>query len=373
MSKDSQVKMYQHSEVKVRLLKLYLEKYLNILTHSPYFKEIYVYDLFCGEGIYEDGGKGSPVIILETITVIHNQSKLGNNKTGHFLCHFNDFDGLKVDKLESIISSKRLFIDEMGKLICTKEDYQALLPKVVSRVSNLNKDKAFIFIDPYGYKDISVKHIIALLENRKTEVLLFLPTQFMFRFESKGTPESLKEFISELVPKEDWPKSETGVDFIEKLRDGFRKVLGKDLFVDSFIITRDKNQFFSLFFFTAHIYGFDRMLESKWEIDAEEGRGWYYEEASLFNSQPKKPNTLKFERNLMNFLKGVYRSNAEVYEFTIRNGHLVGHANDILSRAQNDGHLEVVAKDGKTVRKNSFFVRYRDYKDEPDKIKMRIK
>ena len=48
--------MYEHSEVKVRLLKLYLERYLNILTHSPFFTDIYVYDLFCGEGMYEEGG-----------------------------------------------------------------------------------------------------------------------------------------------------------------------------------------------------------------------------------------------------------------------------------------------------------------------------
>jgi hypothetical protein len=240
-------------------------------------------------------------------------------------------------------------------------------------VNSLNKEKAFIFIDPYGYKDISVKHITSLLENKKTEVLLFLPTQFMFRFESKGTPESLKEFINELVPKDQWPKSETGVDFIENLRDGFRKVVGNNFFVDSFIITRDRNQFFSLFFFTSHIYGFDRMLESKWEIDAEEGRGWYYEESSLFNEQPKKPNTLKFEQHLINFLKGVYRTNREVYEFTIRNGHLTGHANDILLKTQNEGRLEVISKDGKPARKNSFFIRYKEFRDEPDKVKMRIK
>ena len=373
MSKESQVKMFQHSEVKVRLLRLYLEKYLSILTHSPFFNQIFVYDMFTGEGLYEDGGKGSPIIILETINTIHNASKAANKKTGHFNCHFNDFDAKKVEKLQTTISEKKLFADELGKLSCTNEDYQVLLPKVLSQISNLKKDKAFVFIDPYGYKDISVKHILSLLSNKKTEVLLFLPTQFMFRFESKGTPECLKDFISELVPKEQWPKSETGVEFIENLRDGFRNALGNDFFVDSFIITRDRNQFFSLFFFTSHIYGFDRMLESKWEIDAEEGRGWYYEEASLFNSQPKKPNTLKFEKNLMNYLKGVNRTNGEVYEFTIRNGHLVGHANDILAKSQNDGHLQIISSDGKPIRKGAFHIRYKDYRDESNKIKMMIK
>jgi three-Cys-motif partner protein len=207
-----------------------------------------VFDLFCGEGIYEDGGKGSPIIILETINDIHQSSQANKKKTGHFICHFNDFEGSKVDKLEYIISERTLFKDEIGKLTCTREDYQVLLPKILAQIGDLQKDKAFVFIDPYGYKDISVRHILALLANRKTEVLLFLPTQFMFRFESKGTPESLKDFINELVPKDLWPRSETGVEFIENLRDGFRRALGRDFFVDSFIITRDRNQFFSAVF-----------------------------------------------------------------------------------------------------------------------------
>lgn len=373
MLKDSQIKMHQHSEVKVRLLKLYLEKYLGILTHSKYFNQIYVYDLFCGEGLYEDGGKGSPVIILETIKVIHGLSKLASKKTGHFICQFNDYDRSKVDKLQAIISSKNLFKDEMGRLKCTAEDYQILLPKIVTELNSIQKDKAFIFIDPYGYKDISVAHILSLLQNKKTEVLLFLPTQFMFRFESKGTPESLKSFINELLPTDKWPKSETGVEFIENLRDAFRKAVGIQFFVDSFIITRDKNQFFSLFFFTSHIYGFDRMLESKWAIDKEEGRGWHYEEASLFNAQPKKPNTLKFERNLIDFLRSGDRTNGEVYEFTIRNGHLVSHANEILTKIQSDGHLSVIPRHGEKVRNGSFHIRYQEYRDDFDRIRITMK
>lgn len=372
-AKESQIKMYEHSEVKVRLLKLYLERYLNILTQTPYVTDIYVCDLFCGEGLYEDGGKGSPIVILETINVIHQSSLKSGKKTGHFLIQFNDKDSSKITKLEWIINDKKLFQEGIGKLVCTKEDYQTLLPKVVNKINSFKKEKAFVFIDPYGYKDISVKNILSLLQSKKTEVLLFLPTQFMFRFEAKGTPQSLLQFINELVPEEQWPKSETGVDFIENLRDAFRKRIGNDFFVDSFIITRDKNQFFSLFFFTSHIYGFDRMLESKWEIDNEEGRGWYYEKPSLFTNQPVKPNTIKFERILNNFLKGNFRTNKQVYEFTIRNGHLISHATDILSKIQSEGSLEIISKDGKSVRNNTFYIKYKDYRDNPDKIKMKIK
>jgi len=38
--KDSQKYMQQHSEVKVRLLRLYLERYLNILNQSQYVLEM---------------------------------------------------------------------------------------------------------------------------------------------------------------------------------------------------------------------------------------------------------------------------------------------------------------------------------------------
>lgn len=65
--KASQQTMMEHSEVKIRLLETYLKKYLQILSLSPFTSDIYLYDLFSGEGIYENGGKGSPIIFLETI------------------------------------------------------------------------------------------------------------------------------------------------------------------------------------------------------------------------------------------------------------------------------------------------------------------
>ena len=46
--KESQTSMYEHSEIKVKLLRLYLEQYLNVLYKSPCFDIVFVYDLFCG-------------------------------------------------------------------------------------------------------------------------------------------------------------------------------------------------------------------------------------------------------------------------------------------------------------------------------------
>ena len=59
--------MQLHSQAKVSFYKTYLERYLAILCTSPYIKHINIYDVFCGMGIYDDGGKGSPVVAYDTI------------------------------------------------------------------------------------------------------------------------------------------------------------------------------------------------------------------------------------------------------------------------------------------------------------------
>jgi len=371
--KESQQIMMQHSEVKIRLLKLYLERYLNVLTQSKYVGDIHLYDLFCGEGIYDDDGKGSPIVILETIKKIFYANKSSGNKTDKFNCLFNDIEKWKVEKLQKEIANRKLHYSEIGKLSFSQKDYKTLLPEVANEINGLKKQKAFVFIDPYGYKDIKVGDIKSLLQSNKSEVLLFLPTQFMFRFETKGTPECLVDFISELMPIEQWPTSNTGIDFIENLTEAFRISLGLDYFVDSFIITRDKNQFFCLFFFTSHIYGFDRMLDAKWKIDEEEGRGWsQHIEHSLFSQVDKRANTFKFEQKLQEFLK-TEKTNSEVYQFTLHNGHLSSHANDILTKLQNEGKLSAVKTDGTPARKSSFYLNYKEYKNTSNKIKLRLK
>jgi len=131
--KESQKKMMQHSEVKVRLLKLYLERYLNILSNSKYIGDVHIYDLFCGEGIYDDGGKGSPLIILETIKNIHFASKANGRELSKFNSLFNDIDKEKVKKVEEYISKHKLHYPEIGKLIFKTEDYRNLLSEVIAQ------------------------------------------------------------------------------------------------------------------------------------------------------------------------------------------------------------------------------------------------
>lgn len=360
--KPSQRNLYPHSAAKVDLLRKYIQIYLNVLNKARFTENIYLFDLFCGPGLHEDDGIGSPIIMLEEI----NDILSGNNNNNYF-CYFNDADENKILRLKSLIEEKNLASGRID-INYTTTDYRKAIETTISKIYKLkNKEKAFVFIDPYGYKDIRVNDIYSLLSTKRTEVLLFLSTQFMFRFHKKATPESLKKFIDELVPENERPDSTTGIEFIENLKEYFKIRLGNEYYVDTFIIKRESGQYYCLFFFTSHIYGFEKMLEAKWNIDKQEGRGWRHEHSyNLFDTQ-KSTNTVKFEDKLKKFLL-LPRTNKEVYEFTLHNNHLPRHTVDVLSDLQKSGKLDIKAKDGGTVKRKSFYLGYQIAKNDPDKV-----
>lgn len=371
--KDSQINPYDHSDIKVKLLRLYLEKYISILALARGVNEVEVYDLFCGEGIYSNGKEGSPVIILKLIKEIFYRNKSSQNSSVKFNCHYNDIDKSKIEKLANYIKEKKLHYSEIGSLNYINEDYGTLKDKI-KKIKKKTGQKSFVFIDPYGYKGISIKDIEGLLSDGQTEVLLFLPTQFMYRFEKDATPPCLYDFLEEVLDDNVIGQSKNGIDFINKLRDGFENKLKANFFVDSFIITRDINQYFALFFFTSHIYGFEKFLEAKWGIDEEEGRGWTpaFSKHDLFSDISVRPNIDKFEANLINFLKQ-RRSNVEVHKFTIENRHLITHSVQILKALQNDGKLEVILPDGSVARKGSFYIGWDNVKSRMIKCYIKSK
>jgi len=195
----------------------------------------------------------------------------------------------------------------------------------------------------------------------------------MYRFEKDATPEVLYDFLSQIMDESDLAKSKNGIEFINRLRDGFGKKL-KNHYVDSFIITRDVNQYFALFFFTSHIYGFEKFLEAKWAIDEEEGRGWTpaFSEQDLFSTLPSEPKIDKFEEEIKIFLTRS-RSNVEIHAFTIEHRHLIKHTVQILLSLQNVNKLEVTMNDGKLARKSSFYIGWNEVKTKITKCFIKIK
>lgn len=363
--------LLEHSEAKVKLLGEYLNRYLNIISNDGITQAIHLYDLFCGEGLYDDGGEGSPIITLRAVKDLHFINKAKNNRIAPIHISFNDKIKAKVDRLKQVINDKHLFYPEFGSLNFSTQDYQEQLPMVLQKCTSLKNEKAFIFIDPYGYKHIRASDIKKLMASKKAEVLLFLPTQFMYRFDENGTPVSLIDILDEIADYKEWNTSSAN-NFVAQFTDGLRSYMGSDYFVDTFLIQKDKNTLFCLFFFTSHIKGFEKMLEVKWKLDEDMGVGFRYDavKLSLFGMNAA---THPLELKLLDYIKDGKRYNSNVYEFSLRNGYLPTHANEVLKSLQERGILQVKSISDEKVRKRAFYVNYKSYKTEPQKVFYLIK
>jgi three-Cys-motif partner protein len=362
-SNDPKLELMEHSEAKVSLYGKYLATYLNILSRVSSVDRIFVFDLLCGEGIYNNGAKGSPMIALE---VIHNHYYANNLSCPNITVWFNDNGISEIDPSVSKVDRVKSFGDKIGlppnvAVEYLQEEYDVIYPKAVSLVNDTSYSKGLFFIDPYGYKDIKPQDIREMLSGGNTEVLLWLPISFMYRFADsvrrlnfKGS-EPLRGFLTALFGTVQ-PSFKSVYDFIEQLRGKFRAYLRDiGIFVDTFTLERDASNVYSLFFFTPSVLGFQKMLEAKWSMDQWRGKGYTIDKSPSFFSEIELSG---YPQKLLAFINSAeYRTNGELFRFGLENGFLPKHTNEVLRKwKKHDTNFEAVPLDQKPVR--GFYVEY---------------
>lgn len=348
--------LLEHSEAKVELYGRYLSVYLNILHRAGFIKRIFLFDFFCGEGIYENDAKGSPIIALNCIK---NHYYSNNNSIPNMTVWFNDIgkseleEGFKVDRVESI--SKKISIPSNVDIKFSKEDYRNIFPKAIKLVEQTKDAKGLFFVDPFGYKLIKPLDIKQMLEIGNTEVLLWLPIAQMYRFAGSVMEnqfpgsDHLREFLTELFGNNSL-EFQSAYDFIEQIKDKFREYL-KDLgaYVDTFTLERDAANVYCLFFFTRNIKGYEKIIEAKWQIDKDRGKGFTLQKTpSLFSEIELSGYTQKVQAFLES---SASRTNEDLYYFGLRNGFLPKHTKSVLDNLINSGlKIEISSLDDKQAK-----------------------
>ena len=340
----------------------YLSRYLNILSRNNYVTRIFLFDLLCGEGILDDGGKGSPIIALEAIK---NHYYANEQTCPNVTIWFNDLGISKIEKNVPKIErverfSQKIALPSNVQISYFQEDYETIYPKAIELVSNTKQSKGLFFIDPYGYKSIKPSDIQKMLMGGNTEVFLWLPIAFMYRFANvafeKDFPgsEPLREFLLLLFGK-DVPEFKSVYDFIDKITGRFRTFLREqEIFVDFFTLERDPANIYCMLFFTSNLKGAEAMISAKWEMDANRGKGHTIDKSPAFSEIQMSGYTEK----LKSFIGSAeYRTNSELYKFGLENGFLPKHTNEVLRTWRNEDILRLVSLDGDVVR--GFYIEYK--------------
>jgi three-Cys-motif partner protein len=360
---DAKVDMLEHSEAKVELYSTYLAIYLNILSRVSYVKQIFIFDLFCGEGIYQNNLKGSPLAALE---VIKNHYFANNHACPNISLWFNDNglsqieDGVyRVDRVERF--AKQTFVPNNVRVEYRKDDYEKVLASALFTVKKTKNAKALFFLDQYGYKDVKPEHIRDILATGNSEALIFLPISFLYRFAEKsvhsdfsgGKP--LKDLLEKLFGS-NIPSFSSPYHFLNLVIERFKAYLaGQQAFVNAFTIQRDLANVYALLFFTTSIRGCEKMLEAKWAMDSEVGLGHRIEKSQAMFDPVEVEG---YSQRIKDYISQAdYRTNEELFRFGLENGFLPKHTKEALQKLKQDHEdLEVFALDGKTVE--GFYIRY---------------
>lgn len=342
-----------HSRAKVELLGKYLSVYLRIMQRAEFIKQLHFFDLCAGEGEYADGGKGSPVKIMQAIkesyysdgqkcpdmTVLFNDPGLSEVEPGQ----------LKIDRVRFAL--EKIFKPANVQLNYANKSYREVLKDVLSVVSHMRShERAVVFIDPHGCKEIRPLDLVDLMKNGRTEVILFLPTSFMYRFAKKALSEDefpgcahLRELLLDLYSGH-LPDCSHALAFIDSLLERFR-AMPSIKYVDRFTIERENGNYFCLYFFTSHLLGMKKMVETKWDMDTEAGRGFKLanSQVDMFAGYEHSPYPDLLDKELKS---RKHMTNEEIEVFGLELGYLPKHSTLVLKQWKAEGRIEVIPLDG---------------------------
>lgn len=373
MSKKAQDYQYAHSIAKVHFYETFLNKYLRMLLSMPNIDEVHIYDVFCGRGIYTNGHKGSALHALDVINTILREK----SKAPHVTLHLNDINTEHTEAIRNYIERQQK--EPLCQMRYTNVDASEWLHAYRDEwiLTHNYRVRNIMFIDPYGYKQIDPQVLRDLVLKCHADVLLFLPISFMYRFtqyafneDANNGAKPLRAFIETFFDEEHPIRTSSELNvrqYIDYLTDAFS--FNNECYSASYHIERDKHNYFSLFYMSKSLMGFEKIIEAKWDLDEENGCGFTLPKQmrSLFEEQWKfeRKNEMYYRLHFLLvslFSKMKNATNAIVYKYILQHEFLPRHAKLVLSEMQTRGEIECVKIDtGEIAPKGSFYLNYRYY------------
>jgi len=228
------------------------------------------------------------------------------------------------------------------------------------------------FLDQSGIKQIT--------SNTFEELVSFPATDFMFFISSS----ILRRFISVDGVRQHFPTMSSAEIKALSLTDVHRYVCqhyqefvppNKEFYLAPFSIKKGAN-IYGIIFGSSTLLGLEKFLKVCWNKDNISGEANYdidddilRKGETLFKEYNISRKIDAFREQLITFLQD-FKSNNELYKFTLENGCLPKHTGAILKELQNNGRLEPKPAD---TRKGSFYLNWDYYKNRKVKVKFRIR
>lgn len=161
MNEDFFSSPLEQSKIKSQIVSKYFDAWSRIIGSES--QKIRYIDLFAGRGYYEDKTESTPLLILKK--AIENL-----NMRGKLITEFND---KKLNHVEFLTQAVERF-DGIGLLKYYPEISNMVVSKeIIEKYDTENQIPSFFFLDPFGYKGVSLDLIKISIKGWASECILF--------------------------------------------------------------------------------------------------------------------------------------------------------------------------------------------------------
>ncbi len=347
-----------HTFAKHEILKMYFDAWLAILSRhvKNSNKSLLFVDGFAGPGKYKGGEPGSPAVVLQA-TLDHT----GELPTPiRFLFIDNRNDRIRILKqVVDKIKSEATNLQRIDNITIKNGDCEDILTKGINKYDEKNKNlgPALMFLDQFGFSNISMSLIKLIMNHSMCEIFAYLHWKGINRF---SPDQSKHQSINRAFGNEVWqdvlnlPWQDRAAFILNTYKSNLRTI-GKVEYVWEFVMADSSdNPIYWLFFCTNHLAGLENMKKAMWGVD---------KSGSFRFSDKNNPNQLscidensypdtRLAEDIRNNFRGQRITVETIREYTLTEtpAYIYKRALQILEK---DGYLKPVNPDTKR-RKGSF-------------------
>lgn len=262
-----------HTEAKHEILRSYLGGWYAKLGLWDSPRRIIYLDGFAGPGIYAEGEEGSPVIALRTL--LDHKSRSDITRKTELLFLFNEQNAGRAAILRDVLADLEETYGGWGenvKVVVEKENFDTFTDGILDSLSDRGANLAptFAFVDPFGYRDVTMDKLRRLLSFRSCELFIYFDFNSTVRFATAG---NVDHHLEPLFGTDEYRSAPPSGDpgrgpfLLELYERQLREIAGFP-YVQAFAMVNEQGRTGNyMIFCSRHLDGLDLMKRAMWSVD----------------------------------------------------------------------------------------------------------